>query len=107
MKRSHWSIADLERQELAVGALALRAELDRRELHAARARLVRNIRATVGTPLALGGCFLAGVTLGRAAAPHATSALQGGHRLGRWAVLAAQALQALQALAADRCRKSR
>ena len=94
MKRSHWSIADLDRQQLAVGGLALRAELDRRELHAARVRLVRNVRATVGVPLALSGCFLAGVALGRAVAPLGNAALNQGRRLGSWSAFAARALQA-------------
>jgi uncharacterized protein YjbI with pentapeptide repeats len=94
MKRSHWSIADLDRQQLVVGGLALRAELDRRELHAARLSLVRNIRATVGAPLALSGCFFAGVALSRAVAPLGNSAVSGGRRLG-WSVFAAKALQAL------------
>ena len=93
MKRSHWSIADLERQQLAVGRMALRAELDRRELQAARIRLVRSIRATVGVPLALGGCFLAGAALGRVVVPHVT-APHGGRRLGSWVAFAAKALQA-------------
>jgi hypothetical protein len=95
MKRSHWSIADLNRQQLAVGRLALRAELDRRELHAARAHVVRNIRATVSAPLALGGCLLAGVAFGRASAPLADSALSGARRLGSWSAFAVKALQAL------------
>lgn len=95
MKRSHWSIADLDRQQLAVGGLALRAELDRRELHVARVRLVRNIRATLGVPLALGSCFLAGVALSRAVAPLGAAALDQGRRLGRWSTFLAKALQAI------------
>ena len=95
MNRSHWSIADLDRQQLAVGGLALRAELDRRELQAARIRLVRSIHATVGVPLALGGCFLAGAALGRAVAPLGNAALHQGRRLGSWTAFAARALQAI------------
>ncbi len=94
MKGSRWSIADLDRQQLAVGRLALRAELDRRELHAARARVLQNIRATVRSPLALAGCFLAGVTFGRAGAPLANAAQSGGRQLGSWSTFAARALQA-------------
>jgi hypothetical protein len=94
MQRSHWSIADLDRQQLAVGGLALRAEIDRRELHAARVRLVRNVRATTGAPLALGGCFLAGVALGRVVATLGSAALHQGSRLG-WSAFAAKALHAI------------
>jgi hypothetical protein len=74
--------------------MALRAELDRRELQAARIRLVRSIHATVGVPLALGGCFLAGAALGRAVVPHVTAPPHGGRRLGSWVAFAAKALQA-------------
>lgn len=95
MKRSHWSIADLERQQAAVGVLALRAELDRRDLHVARVTVVRNIRATVGAPIALGGCFLAGVAFGRAVAPLGDAAASQVRRLGNWSAFAAKALQAL------------
>jgi hypothetical protein len=95
MKRSHWSIADLNQQQLAVGRLARRAEIDRRELHAARASVVRSIRATVSAPLALGVCFLAGVAFGRAATTVAKAAQSGGRRLGSWSTFAVRALQAL------------
>jgi hypothetical protein len=95
MKRSLWSIADLDRQQLAVGRLALLVELDRRELHEARARVGRSIRATVSAPLALGGCFLAGVAFGRAAAPLADSAVSGRRRLGRLSAFAVKVLQVL------------
>jgi len=95
MKPSYWSIADLDRQQLAVARLALRAELGRRELHAARTRLVRKIHAAVGGPLALGGCFLSGVAFGRAIAPLGSAALSGSRHLGIWSVLAAKALRLL------------
>ena len=95
MQRSHWSIADLDRQQLAVAELALRAELDRRDLHAARTHLVRNVRATMGLPLALSGCFFAGVALSRAIAPLGNAALHHGRRLGSWSAFAAKALQAI------------
>ena len=95
MKRqARWSIADLNRQKVVVGRLALRAELDRRELYAARVRVVRNIRAAVSGPLAIAGCFLAGTAFGRAAGPLADTA-RSGRRLGSWSGFAAKALQAL------------
>jgi hypothetical protein len=73
--------------------LALRAEIDRRELHTARARLVRNVRTTMGVPFALSGCFFAGIALGRAVAPLGGATLHQGRRLGSWYVFAARALQ--------------
>jgi hypothetical protein len=49
----------------------------------------------VGVPFALGGCFLAGIALGRAAAPLANAALHQGRRLGGWSAFAAKALLAI------------
>jgi hypothetical protein len=61
MKKSRWSPADLERQRLVVRRIRLRSELDRRALAAARARLVAAAHKQVGIPLALAGCFVAGM----------------------------------------------
>ena len=64
MKQSHWSPADLDRQRLVVHRLALRTDLDLRQLEAARDRFVADVRSTLGGPLALPGCFVAGVVIG-------------------------------------------
>jgi hypothetical protein len=69
MQQSRWSPADLDRQRLVVRRIALRAELDLRELAAARDRLVAEVRNTLGAPLALIGCFIAGAVVGRRASP--------------------------------------
>jgi len=69
MQQSHWSPADLDRQRLVVRRIALRAELDLKGLEAARDRLVADARSTLGAPLGLIGCFVAGVVVGRRESP--------------------------------------
>lgn len=69
MKQSRWSPADLNRQRLVVQRIVVRSELDRRVLATARSRLVADIRNTVGIPLALAGCFVAGMAFGRRSEP--------------------------------------
>jgi len=64
MKQSRWSLADLDRQRLVVRRIALRTDLDLRQLDAARDRFVTDVRSTLGGPLALAGCFVAGVVVG-------------------------------------------
>ena len=49
---------------VAVRRIALRADVDLRQLDAARDRLVADIRGTLTAPLALIGCFVGGVVVG-------------------------------------------
>jgi hypothetical protein len=93
VKQSRWSPADLDRQRLVVRRIALRAELDRRELAAARDRLIADVRATVGTPLALLGCVVAGIVVGRAASTERRA--DSPRRSNRWLMRAAEILRAL------------
>ena len=69
MKQSHWSPADLDRQRLVVNRIASRTDLDLRRLEAARDRFVADVRDTLGGPLALLGCFVAGVVVGGSKPP--------------------------------------
>jgi hypothetical protein len=61
MKNSRWSPSDLERQRHIVRRIQLRSELDLRSLAAARARLAVAFHKQIGVPLALAGCFVAGM----------------------------------------------
>lgn len=64
MKQSRWSPADLDRQRLVVRRIALRSDVDLRQLKTARDRLVADVRSLLGGPLALVGCFVAGAVIG-------------------------------------------
>ena len=64
---SRWSPADLDRQRLVVRRIALRTDQDLRQLAAARHRFVADVHSTLGGPLALFICFVAGALVG----PHA------------------------------------
>lgn len=93
MKQSRWSPADLDRQRLVVERMALRTDLDLRQLEAARDRFVADVRRSLRGPLALTGCFVAGVLVGgreprqfRADAPP---------RSGHWLALAGVVLKTL------------
>jgi hypothetical protein len=70
MKKSRWSPTDLDRQRLMVRRIALRSELDLRALAAARARLVAAVHDQIGVPLALAGCFVAGMIAVPRTLPH-------------------------------------
>ncbi len=61
MKKSRWSPADLDRQRLVVRRITLRSEHNLRLLAAARFRLVAAVHRQIGVPLALAGCFVAGM----------------------------------------------
>jgi hypothetical protein len=65
MKQSRWSPADLKRQQLVVKRIVVRSELDLRALATARSRVMADIRNTIGIPLAIVGCFAAGMAFGR------------------------------------------
>jgi hypothetical protein len=54
------SPAELNRQRLVVGELALRAEADRRRLVGARRAAAAKLRAFVTSPWVVGGCFVLG-----------------------------------------------
>jgi hypothetical protein len=69
MKQSRWSPADLDRQRVVVHRLALRTDLDLRQLEGARDRFVADVRSTLGGPLALTCCFVAGVVVGGSKPP--------------------------------------
>jgi hypothetical protein len=77
MKRSSWSPADLHRQEQVVRRIALRAEVDRRQLHTAWQRWVEQLWG-LGAPLAVVGCFFAGVVIGSPGARRNTKATPSG-----------------------------
>jgi len=94
MKQSRWSPADLDRQRLVVHRIALRTDLDLRQLEAARNHLVADVRRTLGGPLALLGCFVAGVVVGGSKPPPQPGA-DGRRRSGRWLASAAMVLRAL------------
>ena len=66
MKKSRWSPADLDRQRLVVRRITLRSEHNLRVLATARVRLVAAVHRQIGVPLALAGCFVAGML----AVPH-------------------------------------
>ena len=91
MNQSHWSPADLDRQRLVVHRLALRTDLDLRRLEGARDRFVADVRSTLGGPLALLGCFVAGVVVagGKPPQPRADER----PRSSRWLALAAVVLR--------------
>ena len=93
MKQSNWSPADLDRQRVVVHRLALRTDLDLRELEAARDRLVADVRSTLGAPLALIGCFVAGVVVGRRESPQRRA--DASRRSSYWLARAAAVLRAL------------
>jgi hypothetical protein len=93
VKQSRWSPADLDRQRLVVRRIALRADLDRCELVAARDRLIADVRETVGAPLALFGCVVAGIVVGRAASTERRA--DSPRRPSRWLMRAAEILRAL------------
>jgi hypothetical protein len=59
-----WSPADLGRQRLVVRRIAHHAEVGRRRFDAARSACIATLRTTLGTPLGLIGCFVAGMVLG-------------------------------------------
>jgi hypothetical protein len=61
VKKSRWSPADLDRQRLVVRGIAQRSEVNLRTLAAARTRLVAAVHRQIGVPLALAGCFVAGM----------------------------------------------
>lgn len=67
MAAVRWSPADLNQQRLVVQRIALRSELNRRELVLERRRLVARLRGLVGSPLVLVGCLAAGFLLTRPA----------------------------------------
>ena len=91
MKQSNWSPADLDRQRVVVHRLALRTDLDLRRLEAARDRFVADVRSTLGGPLALTGCFVAGVVVGGSKPPEPRADGRSGP--SRWLVRAAVALR--------------
>lgn len=93
MNQSRWSPADLDRQRVVVHRLALRTDRDLRQLEAARDRFVADVRGTLGGPLALTGCFVAGVVVGgrKSRQPRADER----RRSNRWLRLAAMVLRAL------------
>ena len=68
MTAVRWSPADLKQQRLVVQRIALRSELNRRELVLERRRLFARLRGLVGSPLVIGGCLVAGFLLTRPAA---------------------------------------
>jgi hypothetical protein len=93
MKQSRWSPADLDRQRLFVHRIALRTELDLRQLEAARDRFVADVRSTLGGPLALMGCFVAGVVVGGREPPQPRADER--RRFGRWLARAAVVLRTI------------
>jgi hypothetical protein len=93
VKQSRWSPADLDRQRRVVRRIALCADLDLRHLGAARVRLVADVRATVGTPLALFGCVVVGIVVERAASTERRA--DSLPRPARWLMRAAALLKAL------------
>ena len=70
MKKSRWSPADLDRQRLVVRRIAERSEVNLRSLAAARTRLVAAVQRQIGVPLALAGCFVAGMLAVPRKRPH-------------------------------------
>jgi len=93
MKQSRWSPADLDRQRLVVHRIALRTDLDLRQLEGARDRFVTDVRRSLGGPLALLGCFVAGVVVGGGKPPQPKS--DGQPRSSRWLVRAALVLRTI------------
>lgn len=93
MNQSRWSPADLDRQRVVVHRLALRTELDLRQLEAARDRFVADVRSTLGGPLALTGCFVAGVVVGGGRPPEPRAEER--RRSSRWLARAALILRAV------------
>ena len=91
MKQSHWSPADLDRQRLVVHRIALRTDLDLRRLEAARDRFVADVHRTLGGPLALTGCFVAGLVVGGSKPPQPRA--DGRPRSSRWLARAAVVLR--------------
>lgn len=91
MNQSRWSPADLDRQRLVVRRLALRTDLDLRQLEGARDRFVADVRSTLGGPLALTGCFVAGVVVGGGKSPQRRADER--RRSNRWLALAAVVLR--------------
>ena len=77
MTLSRWSPTDLSRQALVVRRIALRAEVDQRQLRSAWHRCVAQIEG-LGAPLGVISCFLAGVVVGSTNAQPQTSASSAG-----------------------------
>ena len=93
MNQSRWSPADLDRQRVVVHRLALRTDLDLRQLKVARDRFVADVRSALGGPLALTGCFVAGVVVGAGKTPQPRADER--RRSSRWLARAALVLRAV------------
>jgi hypothetical protein len=88
MRQSRWwSPADLNRQRLLVYRSALRADVDRTQLSAARERWLAQVRSVLGGAVGLSACFLAGVAVGGRELPHDKANAQSRQR--RWSSFAA------------------
>jgi hypothetical protein len=68
MTEARWSPADLNQQRLVVRRIAVRAELNRRHLVAARSAFSARVRSALTSPWVLGGAFALGFVILRPAA---------------------------------------